>query len=158
MSAALVVSERGSQNRNSSLIASACIHRTYARSCAHWEISVLSSSWMLNGNGDAFSFSITCSRILLEMSVILEMMVSFDKGTASSFFQCSMPQTSSVISRAHGFANVSPILCGFCGKQLYTMLRGMASMSWWIRTLAKSHFSQIEPSCNENIQHYPTHF
>jgi len=36
MSAALVVSERGSQNRNY-LIASACIYRTYARSCAHWE-------------------------------------------------------------------------------------------------------------------------
>ena len=39
--------------------------------------------------------------------------MSFDKLTASSFFICSVPQTSSVISRAHGFTNVSPIVCGF---------------------------------------------
>ena len=72
---------------------------------------MLSSSCMLNG--EAFSSSVTCSRMLLEMSVILERMVSFDKGMSSSFYLCSVPQTSSVISRAHGSTNVFPIVCAF---------------------------------------------
>ena len=74
---------------------------------------MLLSSCMLNGNGEAFSSSITCSKILLEMSVILELMMSFDERKALSFFLCSVPQTSSVISKAHGFADVSPIVCAF---------------------------------------------
>ena len=54
---------------------------------------MLSCSCMLNGNGETFISCIACSRIFLEMSVILKLMVSFDKGTASSsfFVQCHKP-------------------------------------------------------------------
>ena len=83
--------------------------------------------------GEAFSSSITCSRILVDTSVILELMVSFDKGTTSSLFLCGVPQTSLVISRAHGFTNVSPMACAFfpwqSAKQPYMIFRGKAFAS-----------------------------
>ena len=69
-SATFVVSESGSQNKNSYLIASTCVYRTYTWSWAHWETSVTSFSCILHGNV-AFSASFACFR-----------MVSRDKATA----------------------------------------------------------------------------
>ena len=110
MSMAFVVYKRGSQNRNSSLMASACTQRTKTRSWLHWEMSVRSSSCMPKGNGVAANSSMTCFKILQEIPTILECMTSFDKETASIFVLSSNPQTSSTMSRAHGFTKVSPIV------------------------------------------------
>lgn len=76
-------------------------------------MSVLSSNCILFGKGVKPSSAITCSKILVDISEILERIVSFDKGTASIFFLYSKPQTSSTISNTHGFISDSAILCGF---------------------------------------------
>ena len=88
---------------------------------------------MLNGNGEAFSSSITCSRILVEMSVILELRCHLTKERLQVcfFVLCHKP--------AHSFTGhtVLPItlrsyVLSFpwqCGKQPYMILRGKASAS-----------------------------
>jgi hypothetical protein len=76
-------------------------------------MSVVSFRCILKGKGEATNSSMTCFKMLKEISNILERITSFDMGIAYSFLFCSSPQTSSTISNAYGFTNVSPIVWGF---------------------------------------------
>jgi len=64
-------------------------------------MSVLSSNCILNGKRVASNSKITYSKILNDISEILEGIVSFDKSIASIFFHCSKSQTNSTVSIAH---------------------------------------------------------
>lgn len=93
-------------------------------------MSTVSSSW--NGNDAAANSSITWFRILKDMSTILERIMTFDKGTASTFFLCSKAQTSPA------FSTTLP--------RLRRMLQGKAFGA--IQVLVKFQLPQIEPTQN----------
>jgi hypothetical protein len=57
-------------------------------------------------NVEGASSSMTFFKMLKRIVTILERITSFDNGNASSFFFCYSPQTSSTMSRAHGFTEV----------------------------------------------------
>ena len=112
-SAALVVARSGLQKRNSSFSNPLWTYLTNTRIWLHCAISVDSSSCLLNRKGLLLILHKTWYRKSAAMSLILEWIVSFDKGTFSTCFLCWWPHISSTISRAQGFTKISSMVWGF---------------------------------------------
>ena len=63
--------------------------------------------------GDAWIFVITWCLILLDISTILDLIVSFDMDICSSLLMASLLRTIRAHSRMQGFMRVSPNVRGF---------------------------------------------